>query len=470
MKALITGCIHKHHQQTSVVLVCPELLPKHRPSHMTFHYGSASIRTKVAQNKQTNSVSFPQTIWSKLSLPDAHHVHFHIVDDHLYIGPLVGILTTGISAHNSTNPIGSRSSLMAHFLYAQKEIPVSYFVFAPEDISARNQKIRGLFLREHNGRKVWKKATIPFPDVVFDRIPNRKSENTTYAKAAKQLLVKAGTQLFNPGFFNKWTIHEQIYHADSVKQYIPETIFTPKEKELNHLVHKYGSVYLKPANGSLGLGIMKLFHLQDKGYFLQFRQRGTNNLRRYDSLSTLWRHFPLQLDNTTYIAQQGISLIQLKQRPIDFRVHTNKNKHGQWQVSAIAAKIAGAGSVTTHARTGGLILPYEKVLQRCFDAHNQAAIHTKMHHAALQLSRAIDEHLPGEFGEIGFDIGLDRQGHPWMFEANSKPGRHIFFHPNMKKSDQLTRRMILEYALYLANFTKKDVQTDERHSPQKAHI
>ncbi len=28
-------------------------------------------------------------------------------------------------------------------------------------------------------------------------------------------------------------------------------------------------------------------------------------------------------------------------------------------------------------------------------------------------------------GELGFDIGIDKSGNIWMFEANAKPGRSI---------------------------------------------
>ncbi|MFP3490173.1 YheC/YheD family protein, partial [Staphylococcus sp. SIMBA_130] len=55
------------------------------------------------------------------------------------------------------------------------------------------------------------------------------------------------------------------------------------------------------------------------------------------------------------IAQQGIDLHRIHHRSMDYRVHTNKNKDGYWEVSAIAAKIAGAGSLTTHMASNGTV-------------------------------------------------------------------------------------------------------------------
>ncbi|MDQ7860140.1 hypothetical protein RCO48_01045 [Peribacillus frigoritolerans] len=40
-----------------------------------------------------------------------------------------------------------------------------------------------------------------------------------------------------------------------------------------------------------------------------------------------------------------------------------------------------------------------------------------------------------------------------MFEANSKPGRSIFSHPKLKDFELLTRKLSLDYAIYLTEQT-----------------
>jgi hypothetical protein len=132
-------------------------------------------------------------------------------------------------------------------------------------------------------------------------------------------------------------------------------------------------------------------------------------------------------------------------RSIDFRIHTNKDDSGIWHVSAIAAKIAGAGSVTTHARSGGAI----KTMEEIFSKDECELFTKKLSNAALLLSKAIDKNVSGIIGEIGFDLGIDRNGEVWLFEANSKPGRSIFSHPELKLFDLLTRRLSLAFAVFL---------------------
>ena len=65
----------------------------------------------------------------------------------------------------------------------------------------------------------------------------------------------------------------------------------------------------------------------------------------------------------------------------------------------------------------------------------------------MDLAVAIEKHLDGIIGEIGFDFGIDTNGNVWLFEANSKPGRSIFSHPGLKDSDVLTRKLTLSYAI-----------------------
>ena len=151
------------------------------------------------------------------------------------------------------------------------------------------------------------------------------------------------------------------------------------------------------------------------------------------------------LDNL--IVQQGIPLIRFEKRPVDFRVHSNKDSQGNWQVTAIAAKVAGSGSVTTHIKNGGSV----KTLRELFDDHKRAEeIEQKLTTAAITLSKSIENHLDGIIAEIGFDFGLDKHDQVWMFEANSKPGRSIFSHPKLKEFELLTRKLSLDYAIYLA--------------------
>ena len=58
----------------------------------------------------------------------------------------------------------------------------------------------------------------------------------------------------------------------------------------------------------------------------------------------------------------------------------------------------------------------------------------------IKLAEIIERKSKRRVGELGFDIGIDKSGHIWMFEANAKPGRSIFKHPALKKQGRKSLR------------------------------
>ncbi|WP_371931916.1 YheC/YheD family protein [Mesobacillus subterraneus] len=191
-----------------------------------------------------------------------------------------------------------------------------------------------------------------------------------------------------------------------------------------------------------------MFDKHNGYYYCRYRdQEGINKLTRFESLEKLMKKVFYKRNLSQMIVQQGISLLRSEKRLIDFRVHTNKDEYGQWQVAAIAAKIAGQGSVTTHVNNGGVV----KSLDELFEDRTERELCEKnLSEASLLLSSILEKNMEGIIGEIGFDLGIDKSGKVWLFEANSKPGRSIFKHPKLKNFDLLTRKLSLSFGIFLA--------------------
>jgi hypothetical protein len=442
--------IQKHDASSNRVFLCPALADNYRKGEIiTIQYGQETVRALVTPIKKAGVIAFSYDIWDRLSLPFPHKVHAASKENLLLIGPLVGIMTTGIRNH-PTKPLGQRTGFFLRYVLTQRDVPVSCCVFSPAEISRTKRRVNGYFLRKRNGKWVWEAHQIPYPNVVFNRV-FRRGEKLKFVIEGRDLLERTGVKVFNPFTFNKWRIHELISNDMEVQSYIPESVLNPSLHRLAELLKKYRLIYLKPVEGYLGLGIFQLT-LEKNRIACRYNQGGRNHLRRFSNLRSLIQHCFKGKGLGGYIAQQGIQLLQMDRRNIDFRVHVNRDRHGKWQMTGIAAKIAGKGSVTTHVRTGGNILAYEQVLDHFFSAEQQQIVKRNINLAVIRLARAIESHLPQYVGEIGFDIGVDQSGHPWMFEANSQPGRHVFVHPSMEESEFLTRKGIFDYALYLSGF------------------
>ncbi|HET7627356.1 MAG TPA: YheC/YheD family protein [Bacillales bacterium] len=390
-----------------------------------------------------SELGISEDVWEALRLPLEEYVHVYVRGDTLQLGPLIGIFTAGFTDHPQ-RPVGERTRLFAKTLSAASEVGAFCYLFGSHQIDWGTGTIEGYFYHPTG----WEKRKVPFPDVVYDRLPNRRTERLPLMRSVKHKLQNDyWIPWFNPGFFDKWDIHEKLRGDARVVHYLPETQAAPDEATIAAMLSAHRQVYVKPAKGSLGLGIHQIIRSKDgEQYFCRFHDGGENRLRRFHSLNNLLAHqFPgNRLKHL--LAQQGIELMRDEDRVVDFRVHTNKNDYGDWQVSALAAKVAGSGSVTTHLKYGGRVKTIDEVLRPVDKAREAETI---LKEAALTISQAIDENIEGFIGEIGFDLGIDINGKVWLFEANAKPGRHIFAHPKLKEAEALSRRLPLAYAVHL---------------------
>ncbi|WP_251554896.1 YheC/YheD family protein [Neobacillus muris] len=431
-------------QNDQLIAFCPpSLLKEQQLKRMAFGSLSMEIEFLPHPDKQDRIV-LSREIQKGLKFPDSQQaLHAFIENETLYIGPLVGIFTAGFM-DDPANPIGERTEFFKKLLSVNKTVGALPFLFGDHDINWEQGTIDGYFYQQHS----WHRQEVPFPNVIYDRLPNRKIERSPRLIKIKQRLQKEYLiPWFNPGFFNKLDIYDRLQQDDSVDGYLPETHPFTSFSLIETMLAKYGHVYIKPKNGSLGLGVHQiLYDKHSTDYFCRYQdQEGMNRLRKFPSLELLFKWvFPNQtLENM--LVQQGIHLLRINRRPVDFRIHTNKDDLGSWHVSAIAAKVAGHGSVTTHKRSGGEV----KTLNEIFTKEEAELYTKKLSDAALQLSKVLEQNVEGIIGEIGFDLGIDRHGDVWLFEANSKPGRSIFSHPKLKPFDFETHKLSLAFSIFL---------------------
>ena len=70
----------------------------------------------------------------------------------------------------------------------------------------------------------WQVYEFPFPNVVYDRLPNRRTENEIGPKEVKQTFQELYTiPWYNPGFFNKWDVYERLSEDETALAFLPET-------------------------------------------------------------------------------------------------------------------------------------------------------------------------------------------------------------------------------------------------------
>lgn len=342
---------------------------------------------------------------------------------------------------------GNRSNFI-DLIKAGSELGVTICVVTVKDLKLKHKKIIG-YMYDPVARS-WSQHVIGLPHVIYNRIPLRQDESLPEVQQTLQACVKhPHVRLFNPAFFNKWSLFEWLNKAKTTAKYIPATRKMTSVQELEALFKLHPAVYMKPISGKAGKGIMKAErsagrHDRKPVYSLSVQGAKGSHVYKFPKLPLLWDKIKEETGQEDYIAQQGIALVRHKKRPFDLRVLVQKNYKGEWDVTGIGARLAGKLSITTHVPRGGSIDDPEKLLASTFGSEGGKRILQRARKASLAIARQVEKKSGHMLGEMSMDLGVDVNGGIWFFEANSKPMK--FDEPHIRKK---SLERIVHYSLYL---------------------
>lgn len=425
---------------------------------VTIHFGQLQAVAKLLRSPHPRQLYVNQELAQLLCLP-AGRLHIRYTPpNQLRLGPVIGLLSNW------------RLPMFTSFLAAARNKGAVFYFFRPQDIRWNERKVLATVI-DHVDRKrrkvTWKRLKLPLPDVVYERIPNRQSERRRdVQQCLRKLRRLPNIHIFNQGFYDKWTIYQRLEKNAALRPHLPETALADPAS-IDAFLSRYHSVYIKPIHGSLGLGIVRAHQLSSGAIRCDFQQGGTVRSRIVSNPIHLLYEYAIV--PTRYLVQPTIRLIQYRQAPVDFRVHLHRNGRGQWQVIAVGAKVAHhRQSITTHVRTGGFFMPAEVVLGEVF-GEKAVTVLESLQRTAILFAEQIAASESGPVGELGMDMGIDVDGHPWLFEINAKPGRHIFHNHWLKPAARESAESIVDYAIYLSGFGVEETQGGTSwHRQQKA--
>ncbi|TCS83598.1 YheC/YheD family protein [Tepidibacillus fermentans] len=357
-------------------------------------------------------------------------------------GPFVGILTT-----KGTQGFKGNVKNFIDIIQMGKKAGVFIFVFPAEEVDLIDQTVKA-YIYDSNQKK-WVTQILPFPDVVYNRIPSRKEENKPSVKAVLEYLVKENIPFFNPYFFNKWALHQWMSENKEMTKILPDTTIL-KEEDLRRYLQQYTMLYLKPVNGKAGIGFMKI-EKKENHFYLTYQTRQMTYHQSFRNFQSLWQKVHSLAKNKKYIIQQGIFLNTYQQQPYDLRVLVQKNGKNQWKVTGIGVRVAGEQSITTHVPQGGYIQSVDQVFKETFKDDQQSnEWKEKTTMLAVKIAEHIESKIKHPLGEMSMDLGIDKNGNLWFFEANAKPME--FDEPNIRETSLLR---LIQYFRYLSGFVPK---------------
>jgi glutathione synthase/RimK-type ligase-like ATP-grasp enzyme len=353
---------------------------------------------------------------------------------------LVGILTF---VRTSGSKYFEEDGYFRQLTWEGRKMGIEVFVFGVDEVDRKTKRIQG-FTFDFQAEK-WERKWFPYPDMAIDRFRNLRPD------AIKQLIAFRKDKLFPftaHRLANKLKLYQSLLKVEKMKRWLPETIKYEGIQSLVSMLKKYQNVFVKPATGTGGRSILRVQrHLE--GY----ETKGRDKKRKFTKFQarTLIQLQPV-LDNWVgdrlYIVQQGIPLPQVEGRVYDFRILIQKTGYGKWDVTGMAARLAPKESVTSNIHGGGEAVLPEKLLSSSFTSQKVKEILGELERLAYTAAEACEAQY-GSMMELGLDVGIDEQGHPWIIEINSKPSRKVFEEMGQKdKSLQAVQRP-LQYALYL---------------------
>ncbi|WP_052807274.1 YheC/YheD family endospore coat-associated protein [Risungbinella massiliensis] len=389
---------------------------------------------------------------TRLHLPNTLNLHaqYDINSRHLQLGPMLGIMIDPTPLHDQPT-FGNTGKFLEECCQAGMQQGIYLIIFPPEKVSLEKQTIQGWTYMKGK----WQRNTVPFPNAIYNRILSRKQEQITSVQTILQRLMRNHRiPIFNEKFLNKQEVYDVLSTDEIMKSMLPETHHFQTSK-LKEMVQKYSTLFLKPTNGSLGGGIIRVTRSAPT-WIVQSTTNTGILTRKFSKFVELKRALVGRIGKQKYLIQQGLSLILFQKRPVDFRVLVQKNRQGQWSITSSVGRIANDQQIVSNLARGGTIRKANELLSE-LEIPSKPSIQ-QIRNAALLIAETFEKKAAGHFAELGIDLGVDHNGKIWLIEINSKPSKSddsIVANPNMITRPSVKK--LLDYTLYLSGVSQTRV-------------
>ncbi|MFC4809279.1 YheC/YheD family protein [Paenibacillus sp. GCM10023250] len=424
-------------------------IPQGQP--VTLKFGALRQYVKVVPVERFDGMRIGQSLARKMGLLQntTLRIRYRAEEAVLALGPLIGVLISRDDPEHRDRPFGSITMFCKELVDACAAQGAHVYFFTPLHLKGNFNTVEGWTYSSEG----WRKAFMPSPDVVNNRLTSRKLENRPNVQAfIQEVKARHKGTVFNEKFLDKPEVFEALAKDPALVKYLPESHVLKSITTLKAMCARYHTVFLKPVRGSLGKGIIRITRLEGDGYSAQYATAGGTKRQSFSSLIKLYGSISGKMKTVRYQIQQGLQLIDILGRPVDFRALVQKNETGKWVLTSIVARTAGSHHFVSNLARGGTLSTVREAVGRSnlsgASSHDAPG---KLQRAALDIAHGIDAFIPAHFGELGIDLALDTHGRVWLLEVNSKPSKN----DNTPLQDRKIRpsvRNMVRYARHLAEF------------------
>ncbi|MCZ8516406.1 YheC/YheD family protein [Paenibacillus filicis] len=412
------------------------------PSSLRLHFGAwkKEVKVQISDLLPHSIIGLPKAFKHHFTMP-ALPYEIYLDGRNLHIGPVIALL---VSNGKLTSGILKE---YRRYLMNYEKIKGLIYVCSLHGINPGNQTVNGYFFNPGSeGEKQWEKGIFPYPGTVYRRI--KVSKNSRY----DHLITHIKRKIFNPYCVDKWELWNILSSDPLLKKHLPYTKKLNHLHDLNMMLDLYGSVYLKPAHGSMGKGISMVEKVSN-GYLFKNRDKVKSLIKNKNQASVFLHRLKKR---KRYLIQQPVTKTY-HNRNVDFRVILQKDGRMNWTCSGIIARFGRSGRFYTNdVKSIGLA---KDVLHNIFLLDEEAAA-SKEKEIITICSKACQtiEKIYGPSGDVGIDVVIDPDLKVWILEINSNHQHKMASY--LKEDPHMYTRVMtrpLEFAKALAGFSEETI-------------
>lgn len=319
------------------------------------------------------------------------------------------------------------------------------YFFSTKDVDYNRTIITGVFYDTKT--KKWVRSEFPFPDVYYNRVGElKKSKKAKRLRATLDEMYIA--KINSERYYHKWDSHQELMKYEELHPHLPETKLYKKKSDLKEMFRDSHRLYLKSFRQNNGSGVMSVTKKKE-GYEYKYFKKDQLNIGFSSNLTKLIKIIKSFFKRKRFIIQKSIDLLTYNNKTLDLRCDVQRNGKGELECVSHSVRVASENSHITNTRTKPNIQPFKEffIEKVGFSEKDFINLKTRLENLLFKVFEKVEESY-GSYGEIGIDIGIDKNEGLWLIECNMMPGKNSLW---VNDAETIDRAFLnpLEYAKFL---------------------